>query len=117
MNIQYVLLAAKTMMDKADKEASHGMTSAAQSYKMAAKKYREAAAMDASKRNEYIALAEELEGKAEGVVARPAAQNVNANGGNAPVAPGQPVQKAATATQTAGATQTAQEKAPLTVEE
>ena len=54
-SIQYVLLAAKTMADKAEKEASYGMASAAQSYRTAAKKYREAATIDPSKKDEYIA--------------------------------------------------------------
>ena len=116
MNIQYVLLAAKTMADKAEKEASYGMASAAQSYKTAAKKYREAATLDPSKKDEYIALAESLEAKAEGAVNRPAQQQ-NAGGGNAPAGPGKPVQKAATATQTAPNPQTAGDKPPVTVEE
>jgi Cdc6-like AAA superfamily ATPase len=117
MNIQYVLLAAKTMADKAEKEASYGMVSAPQSYRTAAKKYREAAVLDPSKKDEYIALAESLEAKADGAVNR-AQQPQSAGGGNAPVGPGKPVLKAAaTATQTAAAPQAESEKAPVTVEE
>ena len=59
MNADYILIAAKTMYDKAEKEASCGMPSAAASYRAAAKKYRQAAELVSGKKGEYNALAEE----------------------------------------------------------
>ena len=80
MNGDYYVLAAKTMYDKAEKQASCGMPSAAQAYRVAAKQYRQAAAAVPAKKNEYIALAEECEQKAQGAV-RPAADARNSTGG------------------------------------
>lgn len=64
MNIDYVLLAAKTMADKGEKEFSCNLSAFSQSFRMAAKKYRQAAEMDPSKKNEYNALADQYEAKA-----------------------------------------------------
>ena len=66
MNADYILVAAKAMYDKAEKEASCGMASAAASYKAAAKKYRQAAQLISGKKGEYNALADECEQKANG---------------------------------------------------
>ena len=63
MNLQYVLLAAKTMADKGEKEAEHGLPNASQSFKMAAKKYKEAAAIDPANSAQYLSMAESLEQK------------------------------------------------------
>lgn len=66
MNADYILVAAKAMYDKAEREASCGMPSAAMSYRAAAKKYRQAADMVPGKKGEYTSLAEECENKANG---------------------------------------------------
>lgn len=66
MNAEYVLIAAKAMYDKAEREAGYGMPSAAQAYRAAAKKYRQAAELVAGKKGEYTAMAEECEQKASG---------------------------------------------------
>ena len=64
MNIDYILLAAKTMADKGEKEFSCNLPAFSQSFRMAAKKYRQAAEADPSKKNQYIELAEQYEAKA-----------------------------------------------------
>lgn len=74
MNAEYVLIAAKAMYDKAEREAGCGMPSAAQAYRAAAKKYRQAAELVSGKKGEYTAMAEECEQKANG----------SFSGGNAP---------------------------------
>lgn len=78
MNIAYILTAAKAMADKAEKEAANNLANAPQSFRLAAKKYREAAAADPSKKAEYIALAETYESKASGATPVKPPQN----GGN-----------------------------------
>ena len=52
------------MADKGEKEFALGMPSAANSFRMAAKQYRQAANADPSRRDEFIALAEEYENRA-----------------------------------------------------
>ena len=82
MNADYILLAAKTMYDKAEREASCGMPAAAMSYKAAAKKYRQAAEMVAGKKGEYNALADECERKANGPFTAGGNNNSNNNANN-----------------------------------
>ncbi|MBR2337164.1 MAG: AAA family ATPase [Clostridia bacterium] len=69
MNLQYILLAAKTMSEKAEKENACGLSSAKQSFSMAAKRYRQAAELDPNNSKEYLKLAEEYERKASGAMA------------------------------------------------
>ncbi len=74
MNIQFTILAAETFASKAEKAEREGKTSYAQdNYKLAASKYREAAAAAPDKRDRYLALAQECEDKAQraGASARP----------------------------------------------
>ena len=85
----FLIIAAETMKEKADKEASVGMKSAAQSYKAAANKYRQAADKYPDKRGMYTELAEECEEKAANVANgsfapanRSNATNNNQRGGN-----------------------------------
>lgn len=82
MNADYILIAAKAMYDKAEKEASCGMPSAAASYKVAAKKYRQAAEIVPGKKGEYNALAEECEQKANGPFTAGGNNNNNNNSNN-----------------------------------
>lgn len=65
MNADYVLIAAKNMYDKAEREASNGVPAAALSYRVAAKKFRQAAEMVSDKKEKYIALAEKCDEKAK----------------------------------------------------
>lgn len=67
MNDEYVLIAAKTMADKAEKEAACGFSSALQSYRAAAKKYRQAAELFPDKKKEYLAHAERCERLSRGL--------------------------------------------------
>lgn len=60
----YLIEAAETMAAKGDKEASCGMPSAVQSYKAAARKYRQAADKFPNRKAEFIALAEDYESRA-----------------------------------------------------
>ena len=80
MNADYILVAAKAMYDKAEREASCGMPAAAMSYRAAAKKYRQAADMIPGKKGEYTALAEECESKANNPIS---ANNRNNNNNSA----------------------------------
>ena len=66
MNIQFLLAGAETMAEKGEKEASCNLPQAAQSFRMAAKKYRQLADVCPNERNKYIALAEQYEQKASG---------------------------------------------------
>ena len=77
----FLIVAAETMKDKADREASAGMRSAAVSYKAAASKYRQAAAKFPDKKELYNALAKECEEKAENV-ANGTVTSSNAGGSN-----------------------------------
>lgn len=79
MNIAYILTAAKAMVDKAEKESANNLATAPQSFRLAAKKYREAAAADPSKKEEYISLAETCERKASGAAPVTPAQNGSNN--------------------------------------
>lgn len=80
MNLDYILLGAKTMAEKAEKEFACGISAYSQHFKTAAKNYRQAAQMDPSKANQYIALAEEYENKA-GMAPQPSQNNAPASGG------------------------------------
>ncbi len=82
MNADYILIAAKTMYDKAEREAGCGMPSAAQSYRAAAKKYRQAAELVSGKKGEYTALAEECENKANGPFTAGGNNNTNGSANN-----------------------------------
>lgn len=80
MNIDFILLAAKTMAEKAEKEASYNLPAAPQSFKLAAKKYRQAAEMDPANKADYTAKAEECERRASS--ANVPAQHSSAGSGN-----------------------------------
>ena len=67
MNADQILIAAKTMHEKAEREATCGMPSAAVSYRAAAKKYRQAAELVFDKKDEYLVMAEECEEKSKGL--------------------------------------------------
>ena len=75
----FLIIAAETMKEKADKEASLGLKSAVMSYKAAANKYRQAATKFPDKREMYIAFAEECEEQAMNVAN---GSSVSAGGGN-----------------------------------
>ena len=64
MNKDYVLLAAKTMAEKAAKEAAYNLPAAPQSFRAAAKKYTQATELDPVNRDTYLAKAEECERRA-----------------------------------------------------
>lgn len=66
MNAEYIIVAAKALKEKADREASCGLASATVSFRAAAKKYRQAAELSEDKKEEYLSLAEECENKANG---------------------------------------------------
>lgn len=91
MNVQFILAAAKAMLDKGEKEYSLGLANAKQSLSLAAKKYRQAAEIDAAHRDEYIKIAEECEGKAQTPVNLSSiTTNNNPNGNRSPQAPSTP---------------------------
>jgi SpoVK/Ycf46/Vps4 family AAA+-type ATPase len=81
MSLEYVLLAAKTMAEKGEKEYNNNLPAFSYSFKTAAKKYREAATLDPSKRNQYIALAEQYEEKAGQALGRSSSSNAQGNAG------------------------------------
>lgn len=66
MNAEYIIVAAKALKDKADREASCGLASASVSFRAAAKKYKQAAELSEDRKEEYLALAEECENCANG---------------------------------------------------
>ena len=80
----FLILAAETMKEKADKEASAGLKSAAQSYKAAANKYRQAAERYPDKRGVYLTFAEECEQNAQAVANGSFASNASGNSSNKP---------------------------------
>ena len=63
----FLLICAKTMKEKADKEASAGVQSAAKYYQAAATKYRQAATKYPEESEIYLALAKECEELANNV--------------------------------------------------
>lgn len=83
MNINYVLTAAKTLMDKGEKESANGITAASQSFRMAAKNYRKAAELDPANKNNYLALAEQCDKRAGEPVRAVNYSNVPGQGGGA----------------------------------
>ena len=86
MDLDFHLTAAKSFVDKGEKEAASGLPGAKTSFKMAAKNYRKAAECDPSKADEYIVLAEQYEAKSEAPISggnRPS-RPVNAPQNNAP---------------------------------
>lgn len=60
----FLIFAAEKLKEKADKEASYGMQSAAKTYKAAAQKYRQAADRYPNRKEEFISLVKECEEKA-----------------------------------------------------
>ena len=82
MNIDFVLTAAKSMADKGEKELALGMPSASASFRMAAKKYRDAANADPARAQEFIALAEQCEAKASSSPSAPPRPSTPAPGNN-----------------------------------
>ena len=80
-NIDYILLAAKTMADKGEKESMHGLANAANSFRLAAKKYREAAGLDPARSAEFTAKAEEYENRANSPTSNSVNRSSTQNGG------------------------------------
>ena len=80
----FLIIAAETMKEKADKEASAGLKSAAQSYKAAAHKYRQAAERYPDKREVYLTFAQDCEDKAVAVSNGSFASNASGNSSNKP---------------------------------
>ncbi|MBR2341610.1 MAG: AAA family ATPase [Clostridia bacterium] len=78
----FLIIAAETMKEKADKEASAGLKSAAQSYKAAANKYRQAAERYPEKREVYLTFSQECEDKAAAVANGSFAPNSSGNSNN-----------------------------------
>ena len=66
----FLLMCAETMKEKADKEASAGVKSAVESYKVAGNKYRQLAKKDPDKSEIYLALAKECDDLADNVSAQ-----------------------------------------------
>lgn len=91
MNVQFVLAAAKAMLDKGEKEHSLGLANAKQSLTLAAKKYRQAAEIDAEHRDEYLKIAEDCESKAQAPVNYSnVTPNAPGNGNRPPQTPNTP---------------------------
>ena len=90
MNVDFLIVAADSLYKKAEADAAKGFSSAKAVYTSAAKKYRQIADLDASRKNEFLAKAEECEAKAQQDVAKVTyvtpgkepAKQVNTNGAN-----------------------------------
>ncbi len=83
----YLIEAAQSMAAKGEREESCGMTAAVQSYKAAARKYRQAAEKFPNRKAEFEALAEEYEGRAANFNGAPRPQAAQKNNAPNPVRP------------------------------
>ncbi|MBQ8429640.1 MAG: AAA family ATPase [Clostridia bacterium] len=117
MNIQYILVAAKTMLDKGEKERSLGIPNAKQSLNLAAKKYRQAADMDPQQRDSYLKLAQECEDKANSVSTTPVANTASNASGRTPNASTPPPASQQAASKQEQATSAAVQQEDISIEE